>query len=98
MSDQALHEPLAEGRILLGRAELEGLRGRLHGRGERVQFVRYIGCKLAARLLVDAQLVGEAVEGLDQGTDLVRAAARLGQRRREGARGLRTEWQASRWA
>ena len=45
---------------------------------------------------MDAQLIGQAVERLDQGTDLVGTPARLGQRGWEGAVGLGAEWQPNR--
>ena len=42
VSDQALHQALAEGWIRFGRAALQGFRGGLHRRSERVELVRNI--------------------------------------------------------
>ena len=45
---------------------------------------------------MDAQLIGQAVERLDQGADLVGAPARLRQWGWKGAVGLGAEWRANR--
>ena len=44
-----------------------------------MQLVRDVRSKLTPCLFVDAQLIGQAIEGLDQGADFVGAAAWLRQ-------------------
>src|SRR5205823_13210805 len=79
--DKTLNEALSKRRVGFGGAALERLGRGLHCRGQRVELVRNVGCKLAAGLFVDAQLVAKPVERFDQRVDLVSAAARRRQRR-----------------
>ena len=57
VAHQPLHQALAERRVGLGRAALEGFGGRLHRRRQRMQLVRDVGGEFPSRLFVHAQLV-----------------------------------------
>ena len=94
MADQTQDQPLAQGRVGFVRTPFEGFGRRLHGRSQRVQLVRYVRREFAPRLLVHAQLIGQAVEGLHQCPDLLATAARLRQWRGKRRRVVWAKWQA----